>query len=53
MYLFAFFFFFFLACRILGPQPGIEPEPPSLEVHSLNHWTTKEEQLSECHLWRI
>ena len=25
------------ACGILGPQPGIEPAPPALEVPSLNH----------------
>ena len=30
------------ACEILAPQPGIEPEPPALEVQSLNHWTTRE-----------
>ena len=27
---------------ILVPQPGIEPEPPALEVRSLNHWTARE-----------
>ena len=27
---------------ILVPQPGIKPMPPSMEVWSLNHWTTKE-----------
>ena len=31
-----------MACRILVPQPGIEPVPPAVEVWSLNHWTTKE-----------
>ena len=39
-------FFFFgprhTACRILVPQPGIEPTPPTVEVQSLNHWTTRE-----------
>ena len=30
------------ACRILVPQPGIEPVPPAVEVQSPNHWTTKE-----------
>ena len=39
------FFFFSLdvpACRILVPQPGIEPKLTALEEWSLNHWTTKE-----------
>ena len=31
-----------MACRILVPQPGIEPLPPAVEVWSLNHWTTRE-----------
>ena len=35
-------FFFFLACRILVPQLGIEPMPPMVEVQSLNNWTTRE-----------
>ena len=26
-------------CRILGPRPGIKPEPLALEARSLNHWT--------------
>ena len=30
------------ACGILAPRPGIEPAPPALEVHCLNHWTTRE-----------
>ena len=30
------------ACRILVPQPGIEPVPPAVEVQSPNHWTTGE-----------
>ena len=40
-----FFFFFFwltVACRISGPQSGIEPMPPAVEVWSSNHWTTRE-----------
>ena len=39
-----FFFFFWLtvACRISGPQSGIEPMPPAVEVWSSNHWTTRE-----------
>ena len=39
------FFFFQLcraACAILVPRPGIEPAPPALEAHSLNHWTARE-----------
>jgi len=31
-----------VACRILVPQPGIEPLLPALEVWSLNHWTARE-----------
>ena len=27
---------------ILVPLPRIKPEPPALEVQSLNHWTTRE-----------
>ena len=38
--------FFFLphhkACRILVPQPGIEPTPPAVGAWSLNHWTARE-----------
>ena len=32
----------FTACRILVPQPGIEPVPLAVEARSLNHWTTRE-----------
>ena len=31
-----------LACRVLVPQPGIEPKSPTVEVQSLNHWTIRE-----------
>ena len=31
-----------VACRILVPQPGIEPVSPALEARSLNHWTARE-----------
>ena len=31
-----------VACRILVPQPGIEPRPPAVEVQGPNHWTTRE-----------
>ena len=40
------FFFFFIfwrcgaACRILVPQPGIEPVTTAVDVWSPNHWTT-------------
>ena len=30
------------ACRILVPQPGMEPLPPTLGEQTLNHWTTRE-----------
>ena len=31
-----------VACGILGPQPGMEPAPFTLEAWSLNHWTARE-----------
>ena len=31
----------YLAFGILVPQPGIEPEPPAVEMQSPNHWTAK------------
>ena len=31
-----------MACRILVPQPGIEPVPPAIGVQSPNHWTHRE-----------
>ena len=49
-YLFKFFCFllvfkFFLphcmACRILFPQPEMEPAPPAVEAQILNHWTAR------------
>ena len=30
------------SCRILVPLAGMEPMPPTLEVWSFNHWTTRE-----------
>ena len=33
--------YFWPACGILGPRPGIEPTPTSLEAGSLNRWTTR------------
>ena len=34
-----FSFFGQVACGILVPQPGIEPEASALEARNLNHWT--------------
>ena len=31
-----------VVCRILVPQPGIEPMPPTVEARSLNHWAARE-----------
>ena len=31
-----------MACRILVPQPGIEPVPPAVEAQSPNHWAARE-----------
>ena len=31
-----------MACGILVPQQGMEPEPPAMEAQSLNHWTARE-----------
>ena len=36
------FFFLLAILGILVPWPRIEPEPPVVEVQSLNHWTTRE-----------
>ena len=30
-----------VACRMLVPQPGIEPSPPAVEAQNLNHWTAR------------
>ena len=38
-------FFFWLcdtACRILVPQPGIEPRPLAVKAPGPNHWTARE-----------
>ena len=40
-----FFFIFWphaVACRILFPQPRIEPVPLAVEAQSPNHWTARE-----------
>ena len=31
-----------VACRILVPQPGLEPIPHAMGVQSLNHWIARE-----------
>ena len=31
-----------MACRILVPQPGVEPTPSSVEVGIPNHWITRQ-----------
>ena len=43
-FLFCFFFFWLhhTACRILYPQPDMEPRSPEVEAWSPNYWTTKE-----------
>ena len=41
------YFIFWLhhtACRILVPQPGIEPMALAVEARSLSHWTTRKVQ---------
>ena len=39
------------ACRILVPQPGIEPMSRAVEVQSLNHWTTRKIPASLNHIY--
>ena len=36
------FFGHTVAFRILVSQLGVEPVPPAVEVHILNHWTTSQ-----------
>ena len=53
-----FFFFFWLrraACRILVPQPGIEPIPFAVEAQSPNLWTAREfpEKIWSCKKMRV
>ena len=36
------FLLYHVACRILVPCPGIEPEPLAVKVGSPNHWTTRD-----------
>ena len=48
-----------IACRVLVPQPGIEPRPPTVEALSPNHWTTSEipksffKNVNYSHFWEI
>lgn len=37
-----------MACGILGPQPGIESEPPPVEVQHLNPGTPREALRQPC-----
>ena len=30
-----------MACKILGPCPGIKPAAPTMEAQSPNHWTAR------------
>lgn len=51
---FSFLFFCWpdlMACRILVPQPGIQPVPPAEEVQSVNRWTPK--KVPEDHLFYL
>ena len=46
-HLFLFYYYYLgggehTGCRILVPQPGIEPMLPVLGLQNLNHWTTRE-----------
>ena len=38
-------------CRISVSQPGIEPRPPALETHRLNHGTTREVPPTTCFIF--
>ena len=46
VYIYVFFFLSYYfgvsACRILVPQPGIEPMPLAMKAQSLNHWTARQ-----------
>ena len=42
IYLFLFYFFDWVACRILVPWPGVEPMPPAVEAWLPDHWTARE-----------
>ena len=51
-----FFIFFWprcTACRILFPQPGIEPVSPAVEARSSNHWTTREIPILGSYLYSL
>ena len=52
--LFSFFllflsFFLVAACKVLVPQPGMEPKTPAVETQSLNHWTARK----ISHIFRV
>ena len=36
------FYFGHATCRLLPPTLGMQPLPFAMEVHSPNHWTTRE-----------
>lgn len=40
--LFKYFWPFHVAYGVLAPRPGVKPLPPTLEVWSLNRWTTSD-----------
>ena len=42
MCLFLFYYFGVTACRILVPQPRLEPMPLAMKAQSLNHWTARQ-----------
>ena len=42
LYYYFYFWLYYVACRILVPQPRIELQPTAVEALSLNHWTTRE-----------
>ena len=44
LFWFGVFFFGQTACRILVPQPGIQPRPSAVKVQSLSHWIAREFQ---------
>ena len=51
-----FFFSCTAACRILDPQPGIEPAPSAVKAQSANPWTTRRLLLlgaGACHLLNL
>ena len=52
------FYLFYLcfgrvACRILIPEPGLEPTPSAVKVQSLNHRTAKEFPGEDLKVWKL